>query len=144
MPKNDTRTLGRRHNDVLDVLNKQKKHEYSYKELSTVFWNLGGYILQVKHLVQIYQYICSNWFFFFCVLDICTSLSKELCIKTAEGTIIDCIFHFLLYSNQSQPSMEAREPAIRVLTNLLRYHETSRTIWKVSTPLLCLIVGGCG
>lgn len=49
IPINNAQTLGKRHNDVLDVLNKQKKHDYSYKELSTVFWNLGRYILQVKH-----------------------------------------------------------------------------------------------
>lgn len=41
------------------------------------------------------------------------------------------MLHFLQYSNQSQPSIEAREPAIRVLTNLLKYHETSWNIWMV-------------
>ncbi|CAI6348354.1 unnamed protein product [Macrosiphum euphorbiae] len=101
MPRRSAQTLGRRHNDVMDVLKKQKRNEYSYKELATVFWNL----------------------------DTCTSLSKELCMKTADGAIVDYIFHFLQYSNQSQPSIEAREPAIRVLINLLRYHETSWIIW---------------
>ncbi|XP_060849151.1 abnormal spindle-like microcephaly-associated protein homolog [Rhopalosiphum padi] len=101
MPRRSAQTLGRRHNDVVDILNKQKKNEYSYKELATVFWNL----------------------------DTCTSLSKELCMKTADGAIVDYIFHFLQYSNQSQPSTEAREPAIRVLINLLRYHETTWIIW---------------
>ncbi|XP_050531513.1 protein abnormal spindle isoform X2 [Daktulosphaira vitifoliae] len=101
-PKRGALTLGRRHHDVEDVLRKQKRNEYSYKELAAVFWTL----------------------------ELCTSLSKELCIKTAEGTIVDYIFHFLQYSNQSQPSIEAREPAIRVLTNLLRYHETSWHIWR--------------
>ncbi|KAE9525583.1 hypothetical protein AGLY_014110 [Aphis glycines] len=100
-PKKGALTLGKRHNDVVDVLNKQKRNEYSYRELTTVFWNL----------------------------DTCTTLSKELCLKTSEGTIIDYLFHFLHYSNQSQPSLEAREPAIRVLTNLLKYHETSWHIW---------------
>lgn len=69
----------------------------------------------------------------FLFLDTCTSLSKELCVKTAEGTIMNYIFHFLEYSNQSQPSIEAREPAIRVLINLLKYHETSWQIWMVIT-----------
>ncbi|KAF0764759.1 protein abnormal spindle-like isoform X1 [Aphis craccivora] len=101
-PKKGALTLGKRHNDVVDVLNKQKRNEYSYRELTTVFWNLG---------------------------NTCTTLSKELCLKTSEGTIIDYMFHFLHYSNQSQPSLEAREPAIRVLTNLLKYHETSWHIW---------------
>ncbi|XP_050438518.1 protein abnormal spindle isoform X3 [Adelges cooleyi] len=101
-PKQRGLTLGRRHNDVEDVLRRQKKNEYSYKELAAVFWTL----------------------------ELCTSLSKELCKKTAEGTIVDYIFHFLQYSNQSQPSVEAREPAIRVLINLLRYHETSWYIWR--------------
>jgi len=41
MPRRSAQTLGRRHNDVVDILNKQKKNEYSYKELATVFWNLG-------------------------------------------------------------------------------------------------------
>lgn len=41
LPAQDTLTLGKRHNDVLDILNKQKKNEYSYKELAMVFWNLG-------------------------------------------------------------------------------------------------------
>ncbi|XP_025421851.1 protein abnormal spindle-like isoform X3 [Sipha flava] len=101
VPKKGALTLGKRHNDAVDVLNRQKKNEYSYRELTTVFWNL----------------------------EICTSLSKELCLKTAEGIIVDIIFHFLQYSNQSQPSIEAREPAIRVLINLLRYKETSWHIW---------------
>lgn len=101
MPRRSAQTLGRRHNDVVKILNKQKRNEYSYKELATVFWNL----------------------------DTCTSLSKELCMKTADGVIVDYIFRFLQYSNQSQPSIEAREPAIRVLINLLRYHETSWIIW---------------
>ncbi|XP_026817930.1 protein abnormal spindle-like isoform X2 [Rhopalosiphum maidis] len=101
IPKKGALTLGKRHNDVVDVLNKQKRNEYSYRELTTVFWNL----------------------------DTCTTLSKELCLKTSEGTIVDYMFHFLHYSNQSQPSLEAREPAIRVLTNLLKYHETSWHIW---------------
>lgn len=65
-------------------------------------------------------------------LDTCTTLSKELCLKTSEGVIVDNMFHFLQYSNQSQPSIEAREPVIRVLTNLLKYHETSWHIWMVS------------
>lgn len=72
-----------------------------------------------------------NLTFFF--LDTCTTLSKELCVKTSEGMIVDYMFHFLQYSNQSQPSIEAREPVIRVLTNLLKYHETSWHIWMVST-----------
>lgn len=76
----------------------------------------------------------------FRVLDTCTSLSKELCIKTVEGNIVNCIFHFLQYSNQSQPSIEAREPAVRVLINLLRYHETSQIVWKVSCCTLLLVV----
>lgn len=75
--------------------------------------------------------LITNEIFFFCISDTCTSLSKELCVKTAEGVIIDHIFHFLQYSNQSQPSVAAREPAIRVLNNLLRYHETSWLIWTV-------------
>lgn len=66
------------------------------------------------------------------LLDTCTSLSKELCLKTSEGDIVDYIFHFLQSSNQSQPSIEAREPAIHVLINLLRFHETSWYIWTVS------------
>lgn len=41
MLKKGARTLGRRHNDVVDVLNRQKRNEYSYRELVTVFWNLG-------------------------------------------------------------------------------------------------------
>lgn len=53
-------------------------------------------------------------------------------MKTIESTIVDYMLHFLQYSNQSQPSIEAREPAIRVLTNLLKYHETSWNIWMVS------------
>ncbi|VVC41764.1 Hypothetical protein CINCED_3A009489 [Cinara cedri] len=101
MPKKGGLTLGRRHKDVVNVLTKQKKNEYSYRDLATVFWNL----------------------------DTCTSLSKELCVKTSEGDIVDYMFHFLQSSNQSQPSIEAREPAIRVLINLLRYHETSWHIW---------------
>ncbi|XP_008182570.1 protein abnormal spindle isoform X2 [Acyrthosiphon pisum] len=101
IPQKSALTLGKRHNDVVDVLNKQRRNEYSYRELATVFWNL----------------------------DTCTTLSKELCLKTSEGMIVDYMFHFLHYSNQSQPSIEAREPAIRVLTNLLKYHETSWHIW---------------
>lgn len=42
IPKNSALTLGRRHNDVEDVLNRQKRNIYSYKELATVFWNLGN------------------------------------------------------------------------------------------------------
>lgn len=53
---------------------------------------------------------------------------------------MDYIFHFLLYSNQSQPSIEAREPAIRVLTNLLRCHETSWIIWTVDIFLYSFFV----
>jgi len=45
---------------------------------------------------------------------------------------VDFIFRFLRYSNQSQPSIEARQPAIRVLTNLLKYQETSWLIWMVN------------
>ncbi|XP_022160068.1 protein abnormal spindle-like isoform X2 [Myzus persicae] len=101
IPQKGGLTLGKRHNDVVDVLNKQRRNEYSYRELATVFWNL----------------------------DTCTTLSKELCLKTSEGMIVDSMFHFLHYSNQSQPSIDAREPAIRVLTNLLKYHETSWHIW---------------
>ncbi|XP_060855887.1 protein abnormal spindle-like [Metopolophium dirhodum] len=101
IPQKGALTLGKRHNEVVDVLNKQRRNEYSYRELATVFWNL----------------------------DTCTTLSKELCLKTSEGMIVDYMFHFLHYSNQSQPSIEAREPAIRVLTNLLKYHETSWHIW---------------
>lgn len=70
--------------------------------------------------------------FIFYFLETCTSLSKELCLKTADGMIVDYMFRFLLYSNQSQPSVEAREPAIRVLINLLKYHETSWHIWMVN------------
>lgn len=80
----------------------------------------------------VYKFVLNAIFY---LLETCTSLSKELCLKTAEGMIVDNIFHFLLYSNQSQPSIEAREPAIRVLTNLLRYHETSWHIWVVSTGI---------
>jgi len=29
----------------MDILNKQKRNEYSYKELATVFWNLGECVL---------------------------------------------------------------------------------------------------
>lgn len=68
----------------------------------------------------------------YCISDTCTALSKELCLRTVEGSIINYMLHFLQYSNQSQPSTEAREPAIRVLTNLLKYQETSWRIWMVS------------
>lgn len=129
MPRRSAQTLGRRHNDVVKILNKQKRNEYSYKELATVFWNLGECKLKcilLPNLWSLYKIqICY-------VLDTCTSLSKELCMKTADGVIVDYIFRFLQYSNQSQPSIEAREPAIRVLINLLRYHETSWIIWTVS------------
>jgi len=30
----------------MDILNKQKRNEYSYKELATVFWNLGECVLK--------------------------------------------------------------------------------------------------
>lgn len=40
--KKGARTLGRRHNDAVDVLNRQKINEYSYRKLVTVFWNLGS------------------------------------------------------------------------------------------------------
>ncbi|VVC38206.1 Hypothetical protein CINCED_3A000313 [Cinara cedri] len=123
IPTKKTLTLGRRHNDVVNVINKQERNAYYvYIELSKVFWNL----------------------------DTCTSLSKELCIKTIEGTIIDYIFRFLQYSNQSQPSIEAREPAIRVLTNLLRYHETSQLIWtktvntNIVKELIKMMKTSCG
>jgi hypothetical protein len=87
----------------------------------------------IQYFFYLFQYVIYG--FFQChtlFLDTCTTLSKELCLKTSEGTIVDYMFHFLHYSNQSQPSLEAREPAIRVLTNLLKYHETSWHIWVVS------------
>jgi len=133
MPRRSAQTLGRRHNDVIDILNKQKRNEYSYKELATVFWNLGECVLKCDGLHLTLKPVVSRFQIQICyILDTCTSLSKELCIKTADGAIVDYIFHFLQYSNQSQPSIEAREPAIRVLINLLRYHETSWIIWTVS------------
>lgn len=46
MPRRSAQTLGRRHNEVVDILNKQKRNEYSYKELATVFWNLGECVLE--------------------------------------------------------------------------------------------------
>lgn len=42
-PKQGALTLAKRHSDVVDVLIKQKKNEYSYKELARIFWNLGVY-----------------------------------------------------------------------------------------------------
>jgi len=42
IPQKGALTLGKRHNDVVDVLNKQRRNEYSYRELATVFWNLGS------------------------------------------------------------------------------------------------------
>lgn len=44
VPKKGALTLGKRHNDVVNILNRQKKNEYSYRELATVFWNLGSVI----------------------------------------------------------------------------------------------------
>lgn len=42
IPQKGALTLGKRHNNVVDVLNKQRRNEYSYRELATVFWNLGS------------------------------------------------------------------------------------------------------
>lgn len=122
-------TLGKRHNDVVAILYKQHKKEYSYKELSTVYWNLGNYSLLLNYFFDFY---CNIFILVICISDTCTALSKELCIKTVEGDIVDYIFHFLMNSNRSEPSIEARQPAIRVLINLLRYNETKRLIWIVS------------
>lgn len=41
IPKQGALTLAKRHNDVVDVLIKQKKNDYSFKELARIFWNLG-------------------------------------------------------------------------------------------------------
>lgn len=41
LPTAGAQTLGKRYNDILDRLSKQKRNEYSYKQLSIDFWNLG-------------------------------------------------------------------------------------------------------
>lgn len=50
LPIEGNLTLGRRHDNILDALNKQKKKDYSYKELSTVFWNLGKVYINIYNI----------------------------------------------------------------------------------------------
>lgn len=52
-PTKNALTLGRRHNDVVDILNKQKRNEYSYRELTTVFWNLGIVVITLDTDIKV-------------------------------------------------------------------------------------------
>lgn len=61
IPRNGALTLARRHKEVEDVLSKQKQNEYSYKELATIFWNLGWCCIFINLYALIWFCNC-NWF----------------------------------------------------------------------------------